>query len=293
VNERDPSDRISTDGDPLPYGRGSVRSDMPTGVNLDNERDKSRRVREMFEAIAGRYDFLNHFLSLNTDRRWRQTCVREVRKRVRVPSPRILDIGCGTADLSLAFSGMGPVVGCDFCQPMLRIGAEKIARNNNRQPVVLLGADALRLPFPGETFDVAVSAFVLRNLASIETGLGEMRRVLRNGGVLAILEFGMPRSAVLGGLYRFYFLCLLPKIGRFISGVDGAYGYLPISVQAFPQAEQLKEKVERAGFRDVRFRLLTGGIAVLVTGIADKTRKKEDRSRNSRDQSEYRRRSGF
>jgi demethylmenaquinone methyltransferase/2-methoxy-6-polyprenyl-1,4-benzoquinol methylase len=103
---------------------------------------------------------------------------------------------------------------------------------------------------------------------SIETGLGEMRRVLRHGGVLAILEFGMPRSPVLGSLYRLYFLRLLPKIGRFVSGVDGAYGYLPVSVQAFPPAEQLKKKVERAGFREVESRLLTGGIAVLVTGIA-------------------------
>jgi demethylmenaquinone methyltransferase / 2-methoxy-6-polyprenyl-1,4-benzoquinol methylase len=230
--------------------------------------DKSRRVREMFGAIAGRYDFLNHFLSLNTDKRWRQTCVREVRKRVGTASPRILDIGCGTADLSLAFSRMGPVFGCDFCHPMLRIGAEKIARTNHHEPILLLGADALSMPFPSEAFDVAVSAFVLRNLVSIENGLAEMRRVLRPGGVVAILDFGMPGSRLLGSLYRFYFLRLLPKIGRFISGVDGAYGYLPSSVQAFPPAEQLKQKVERAGFKDVKCRLLTGGIAALVTGIA-------------------------
>jgi demethylmenaquinone methyltransferase/2-methoxy-6-polyprenyl-1,4-benzoquinol methylase len=240
---------------------------MEDHVN-DREGKKSRRVREMFGAIAGRYDFLNHLLSLNTDKRWRKACVREVWKRISAPEPRILDIGCGTADLSLAFSRMGPVVGCDFCHPMLRIGAEKTARTYNRRPILLLGADALRLPFPGETFDVAVSAFVLRNLASIEAGLDEMRRVLRHGGVLAILEFGMPGSPFLGSLYRFYFLHLLPGIGRFISGVDGAYGYLPSSVQAFPPAGQLKEKVERAGFEDVRFRLLTGGIAVLVTGVA-------------------------
>jgi demethylmenaquinone methyltransferase/2-methoxy-6-polyprenyl-1,4-benzoquinol methylase len=239
---------------------------MRTGVDLEG--DKPRRVREMFGAIAGRYDFLNHFLSLNTDRRWRQTCVREVQKRVCVPEPRILDIGCGTADLSLAFSSIGPVIGCDFCHPMLHVGAEKVARARFRRPILLLGADALSLPFPGGIFDIAVSAFVLRNLASIEAGLGEMRRVLRRGGVLAILEFGMPRSPFLGSLYCFYFLRVLPKIGRFVSGVDGAYGYLPSSVQAFPPAEQLKEKVESTGFKDVKCRLLTGGIAVLVTAIA-------------------------
>jgi demethylmenaquinone methyltransferase/2-methoxy-6-polyprenyl-1,4-benzoquinol methylase len=237
-------------------------------IGTDLESDKPRRVREMFGAIAGRYDFLNHFLSLNADKRWRQTCVHEVGKRIGTPFPTILDIGCGTADLSLAFSGMGPVFGCDFCYPMLRIGAEKVARTNHRQPILLLGADALSMPFPAEIFDVAVSAFVLRNLASIESGLAEMRRVLRPGGILAILEFGMPKSPLLGSLYRFYFLRLLPKIGRFISGVDGAYGYLPSSVQAFLPAEQLKHEVERAGFRNVEYRLLTGGIAVLVTAIA-------------------------
>jgi demethylmenaquinone methyltransferase/2-methoxy-6-polyprenyl-1,4-benzoquinol methylase len=241
---------------------------MQTGVNMDWESEKAHRVRTMFGAIAGRYDFLNHFLSLNTDKLWRHACVREVRKRVRTPVPRILDIGCGTADLSLAFSGMGTVVGCDFCHPMLRIGAEKIARADSHRPILLLGADALSLPFSDARFDVAVSAFVLRNLANIDTGLAEMRRVLRSDGVLAILEFGMPSSRVLGSLYRFYFLHLLPKIGRFVSGVDGPYGYLPSSVQTFPPAEQLKRKVELAGFSGVEHRLLTGGIAVLVTGMA-------------------------
>jgi demethylmenaquinone methyltransferase/2-methoxy-6-polyprenyl-1,4-benzoquinol methylase len=220
----------------------------------------------MFGSIASRYDFLNHFLSANIDRHWRDVCVREVRKRVRVPDPRILDIGCGTADLSLCFSRLGPVVGCDFCQPMLQVGIKKVARIAHRRPILLLGADALELPFADASFDVVVSAFVLRNLADMDRGFREMLRVLRPGGVMSVLEFGMPGVPILGTLYRWYFLQVLPRIGRLISGVDGPYGYLPNSVQAFPPANELKMQAEQAGFVDVATKLLTGGIAILLMG---------------------------
>jgi demethylmenaquinone methyltransferase / 2-methoxy-6-polyprenyl-1,4-benzoquinol methylase len=233
-----------------------------------SDQDKSRKVRDMFGAIAGRYDFLNHFLSANIDRRWRKICLREVSRRILVRSPRILDVGCGTGDLSLAFSRLGPVIGCDFCHPMLRVGAAKIIQSSLRQPVALLGADALMLPFADASFDIVVSAFVLRNLADIDRGLGEMRRILRPGGALGVLEFGMPRMPVLAPLYRFYFLRVLPKLGKLISGVEGPYGYLPASVQSFPPAETLKEKAEQAGFRNVQFKLLTAGVAVLLLGNA-------------------------
>ncbi len=183
----------------------------------------------MFGAIAGRYDFLNHFLSANIDRRWRGICVREIQKRIPASPPRILDVGCGTADLSLAFARLGPVVGCDFCHPMLVIGAQKISKSPHPS-IALLGADALRLPFADASFDAVVSAFVLRNLSDMDLGLREMRRVLRPGGVMGFLEFGMPRIPLLGGLYRIYFLRILPKLGKMISGVDGPYGYLPSSV---------------------------------------------------------------
>jgi demethylmenaquinone methyltransferase/2-methoxy-6-polyprenyl-1,4-benzoquinol methylase len=233
--------------------------------------DKSRRVRDMFGAIAGRYDFLNHFLSANLDRQWRQVCVQEIEKRIPLPLPKVLDVGCGTADLSLAFSRLGPVVGCDFCHPMLRIGAQKISATGRHLPVSLLEADALVLPLADASFDVVVSAFVLRNLAGIDQGLREMRRVLRPAGFLGILEFGMPRVPLLAPLYRWYFLRLLPKIGKLVSGVDGPYGYLPASVQAFPPVEELKKRVERAGFENVEYRLLTAGIAILL--VAQRTLK--------------------
>ncbi len=223
-------------------------------------------MREMFGAIAGRYDFLNHFLSLNIDRYWRGVCVQAVRARLPHPGPQVLDIGCGTGDLSLAFSSLGPVVGCDFCHPMLRIGAGKTARGRHGHLIQVVEADALQLPFSDRSFDVVVSAFVLRNLANTRKGLEEMRRVIRPGGILGILEFGLPREHILGVLYRFYFSRVLPCLGRLISGVEGPYRYLPESVQAFPEAEGLSRIIAQSGFTDVQFRRLTGGVAVLYLG---------------------------
>lgn len=222
----------------------------------------------MFGSIAGRYDLVNHFLSANVDRRWRKNCVQEIEKRISSPFPKILDIGCGTADLSLAFSRLGPVFGCDFCHPMLRIGADKIAASDTPERISLLEADALVLPFADASFDIAVSAFVLRNLVDIDRCFHETRRILRPGGVMGVLEFGMPRSSFPAALYRWYFLRILPKLGRRISGVDGPYGYLPASVQAFPAVEQLKDKAEQAGFVNVECKRLTGGIAILLIGEA-------------------------
>jgi demethylmenaquinone methyltransferase / 2-methoxy-6-polyprenyl-1,4-benzoquinol methylase len=228
--------------------------------------EKSRSVRDMFGSIATRYDFLNHFLSANLDRRWRQVCVKEMKKRTRSASPLILDVGCGTADLSIAFSGVGTVIGCDFCHPMLCLGKKKTSEHRSEHHIELLEADALMLPFPDKTFDIVVSAFVLRNLADIHQGLSEMRRVLRPGGLFGILDFGMPRWPLLAQLYRFYFLKILPRLGKLLSGVDGPYGYLPNSVQAFPPVEELRQKAEQAGLIQVEYRRLTAGIAVLLMG---------------------------
>ena len=230
---------------------------------------KAQKVRAMFGGIAERYDFLNHFLSANLDRGWRRACVREVLRQTGTASPKILDIGCGTADLSIAFSDSGPVTGCDFCHEMLVRGIRKTAGRGSRFSINLLEADALALPFPDKTFDVAVSAFVLRNLADMRLGLDEMRRVLRPGGVLGILDFGMPRLPFVRQLYSFYFLKILPRLGRWISGADGPYRYLPESVQNFPSAEELKEKAGDAGFGNIRVRRLTAGVAVLLIGIRE------------------------
>jgi demethylmenaquinone methyltransferase/2-methoxy-6-polyprenyl-1,4-benzoquinol methylase len=234
----------------------------------DRKSEKAQNVREMFGVIARRYDFLNHFLSGNIDRRWRRSCVREVSRRLACSRPAILDIGCGTGDLSLAFSELGPVVGCDFCHPMLQIGRDKITSHRSSHPISLLEADALVLPFQDGCFDVVVSAFVLRNLADARSGLREMRRVLRDGGVLGVLDFSMPRIPVIGALYRFYFLRVLPRLGAIISGVDGPYKYLPDSVGNFPGPDELLDLIANAGFEKGEYRLLSGGIAVLLLARA-------------------------
>ncbi len=238
-------------------------------MNRSTVEDKAGRVRDMFGRIAGKYDFLNHFLSGNIDRRWRRICVKEIRRRNGVPHPKILDMGCGTGDLSIAFSSMGNVFGCDFCLPMLCIGRKKVVKGSCTDRIHLAGADALALPFPDGSFDIAVSAFVLRNLADIGLGFREARRVLKRGGLVGVLDFGMPKVPVLAPVYRWYFQRILPQIGRMVSGVEGPYGYLPDSVQKFPALQRLKEIAENSGFRDVECLELTAGIAVLLTGRAD------------------------
>jgi len=223
----------------------------------------AKAVKEMFGSIAGRYDFLNHFLSGNIDRVWRRNCVKEVAGRLDVERPIILDVGCGTGDLSLSFSRLGDVVGCDFCHPMLLIGKRKVGRARSRHRIELLEGDALGLPFADCSFDAVVSAFLLRNLADIGAGLQEMRRVLRRKGVLCILDFAIPESPVFGKLFGFYFTRVLPRLGRTISGVDGPYNYLPESVQSFPPPERIKHLIGAAGFDCAEIRRFTGGIAVL------------------------------
>jgi demethylmenaquinone methyltransferase/2-methoxy-6-polyprenyl-1,4-benzoquinol methylase len=151
---------------------------------------------------------------------------------------------------------------------MLVRGIRKTKGRDSRFPVNLLEADALALPFPDKTFDVVVSAFVLRNLADMRRGLGEMRRVLRPGGVLGILDFGMPRLPIVRQVYGFYFLKVLPRIGRWVSGANEPYQYLPSSVQNFPSAEELKKKAGDAGFCEIQIRRLTAGVTVILTGIS-------------------------
>lgn len=224
---------------------------------------KARAVREMFGRIAPRYDLLNHLLSANIDRRWRRVCAGEVRKKLAASPARILDVGCGTGDLAIEFSRLGPVTGCDFSCPMLEIGRRKARDAAPLNRVDLLAGDGLKIPFRDASFDVVVSAFVLRNLSDLDNGLREMRRVLRPGGVLAALEFAIPRVPVLGALYRFYFVWILPLLGDAVSGVPGAYRYLPQSVRAFPPPEEIKKIIAATGFTTVESKSLSAGIAVL------------------------------
>ena len=242
--------------------------------------DKSpARVQQMFGEIAGRYDFLNRLLSLGIDRSWRRKTVQLVPPEGDGP---ILDVCTGTADLALAYwrAGRGqlPVVGTDFCEPMLAIGREKCRRagaagsgdaGTAAMPaaVTLLAADTLRLPFPDHTFQIVCVAFGLRNLSDTDAGLREMTRVCRPGGRVAVLEFSTPTAWPLGTLYGWYFRRVLPRIGQALArNTQAAYNYLPQSVGHFPQGEELAQRMAAAGLRDVWFKRFTLGVATLYVG---------------------------
>lgn len=226
----------------------------------------------MFSGISRRYDFLNHLLSLNRDRSWRKrtALALEIRKE-----DRILDACTGTGDLALELSGYvdtesgGHVIGTDFCPEMVAIGERKrLERDEER--CSLLVADTLKLPYADETFDAVTVAFGIRNLCDLEAGLRELRRVLKPGGRIALLEFTPPRGAFLRSLFALYLLPLLPWIGRVFSrsskGAE-AYSYLPASVMDFPDPERLEELLRQTGFDSVRHRLMTAGIVALHLGL--------------------------
>ena len=217
----------------------------------------------MFTAIAPRYDFLNHLLSLNVDRRWRRCAVRRLGWEQR-PDGVFLDVCAGTLDLAatLARTGgfAGSVIGADFVVPMLARGRGKAPR------LAAVGADALALPFADASFDGAMVAFGVRNLADLDAGFIEVARVLRTGARLVVLEFTTPRFAPLRAAYLFYVRRILPAIGRAVSKHRDAYSYLPESVLAFPEPEALAGRLVSAGFRDVAFELLTGGICAVHHG---------------------------
>lgn len=219
----------------------------------------------MFGQIAPWYDFLNHALSLNIDKRWRTKTTRLV-----PPEPDagpILDLCTGTGDLALAYHRAAkeavPIVGADFCHEMLVRAGEKAAKTGIR----FVEADAQALPFPDNTFQIVTVAFGLRNVTDTDRGLAEIVRVARPGGRIAILEFSRPRNRLFGRLYTFYFRHVLPKVGQLLSrSAENAYKYLPESALRFPDYEALAEKMRAHGLEDVQFTPFTFGIATLYTG---------------------------
>ena len=220
----------------------------------------------MFERVAPRYDFLNHLLSFGRDIAWRRKTARSLRTWLERPGTVSADVCCGTGDLALALSrfSAGPVIGADFCHPMLRLAREKAARTPSSPRFI--GADTLALPFRDGSIDVISAAFGFRNLANYTRGLEEMFRVLKPQGVAAILEFSRVDVPVLGPLFRFYFRKILPRIGTVISGVAGPYQYLPDSVALFPNQEKLASMMREAGFSNVRYQNFFLGAAALHLG---------------------------
>ena len=237
---------------------------MPTSL-LDK---REARIRRMFGAIAPSYDLLNHLLSLNIDKLWRRRTTRLVPPSGTAP---ILDLCTGTGDLALAYDraagGRVRIMGADFCHEMLVRAVAKTEKRQASERIKFLEADAQRLPFPDNSFEITTVAFGLRNIIDTDRGLAEMARVTRPGGRVAILEFSQPRGRLFGRLYRFYFRRILPRIGQAISrSRDNAYHYLPASVLEFPDGEALAERLRRQGLVNVRWYSFTFGIASLYVG---------------------------
>jgi demethylmenaquinone methyltransferase / 2-methoxy-6-polyprenyl-1,4-benzoquinol methylase len=223
-------------------------------------------VRQMFGEIAHRYDFLNHFLSVSVDRRWRRLAAKKIEELVRGIRPSLcLDLCSGTGDLAIELHQRlkVPVIASDFCHPMLMRSLSKTRGLQLDGPIRTVEADSLEIPFRTGAFDAVTIAFGLRNLEDPTKGLQEMRRVLRPDGALLILEFSRPVVPIVRPAFEFYFHHILPRLGAWISGQKTAYAYLPDSVGRFPSQNELAAMMEKAGMRNVAYRNLSGGIAAL------------------------------
>lgn len=226
------------------------------------------RIRKLFGEIAPWYDFLNHVLSLNIDKRWRTI----VSKRVPpIGTEPILDLCTGTGDLALTYDrasgGTVPIVAADFCHEMLVLAADKFNRQHAADRIRIVEADAQHLPFPDSHFQIVSNSFGLRNITDPNRGLYEMIRVTRPGGRVAILEFSKPRNRHLRSIYLGYFRSMLPRIGQFFCRNDQqAYRYLPESVLKFPDGEEMLAKLRSHGLSKVVEFPLTFGIATLYVG---------------------------
>lgn len=247
---------------------GEAAKSQVFGASPEGAKDAqaaSRAIRDMFTAIAPRYDLLNHLLSANVDKLWWRRTARSFAVTLARPDTKVLDLCCGTGDMAFALRRQGSkcqITGADFSHAMLVRAA---AKSNQSQRMRWLEADALRLPFPDESFDLVTSAFGFRNLADYDAGLREVRRVLKPGGECGILEFSEPGGTP-GKLYNVYFKSVLPRIGRLISGSPGAYSYLPASVQRFPDPDEMIERMKVAGFSEPSWSRYTFGIAGLYRG---------------------------
>lgn len=216
-------------------------------------------VRAMFNSIAWRYDWANRLLSLGVDRLWRKRLRRRLSRLPLPPSPRILDICCGTGDLAMEISPLGKVVGVDFSHSMLLYAQKKSPLRTGPSPD-WVEADGLHLPFPQGVFLVAAVAFGIRNFEDLATGLRELARVLQPGGHLAILEFSTPAGWFFSRLYRFYFQSILPWLGGWITGNRDAYRYLPTSVSLFSSPGEVKNLLEKEGLISLEHESWTLGI---------------------------------
>ncbi len=238
----------------------------PAKVLPDSSSNLSKKdqVADMFNNIAGNYDFLNHFLSMGIDKGWRRKAIAEVAK---IQPKQILDVATGTGDLAIAASRLQPqqIIGIDIANQMLDIGRKKVKEQGLDGMITLQYGDSEALPFGNDQFDAITCAYGVRNFENLEAGLKEMSRVMRDGGKLAILEFSHPKQFPVKQLYKFYFRYILPVLGKMVSKHSTAYTYLPESVMAFPEGSVFTEMLNRCGFKDAKARPLTLGITTLYT----------------------------
>ena len=237
----------------LPYDKGSA--------------GKKAEVREMFDNISGTYDGLNRVLSFGIDQGWRK---RLILRLVSIEPHRVLDVATGTADLAIAEARatQAEVIGLDLSPGMLEVGRKKVSHHHLGDRITLVVGDSEALPYPDASFDAVTVAFGVRNFENLEKGLAEIRRVLKPGGLLLVLEFGRPKSALVRAGYNFYSATLLPFVGRLVSKDARAYSYLPESVRAFPSGPDFIAILHRVGFSAPRFTPLTFGICMFYEGTA-------------------------
>lgn len=221
---------------------------------------KKEYIRKMFAGISHRYDFLNHFLSLGLDKYWRRCAV------AKLPSGLILDVCSGTGDVAIEVSKKNSVVASDFCEEMLILCSHKIKKKNIAN-IHCIQNDAENLSFRDNTFNGAIVAFGIRNVADIEKALSEMHRVVKKGGKVVILEFSLPENKVFKSIYYLYFQKILPFVGGAVSKKKGAYSYLPSSVMAFPKRREFVRLMYGAGLADIEFHDLTFGIVTVYAGV--------------------------
>jgi demethylmenaquinone methyltransferase/2-methoxy-6-polyprenyl-1,4-benzoquinol methylase len=227
---------------------------------------KKQQVARMFDSISNKYDFLNHFLSLGIDIRWRKKAI----KLLAPGNPKlILDVATGTGDFAVEALTLNPdkVLGVDISEGMLEVGRKKMKDRGLDSKIELHTGDSENLPFEENKFDAVIVAFGVRNFENLEKGLAEMRRVLKPGGRVVVLEFSKPRSFPFKQLYHFYFTFILPKIGKLVSRDPAAYTYLPESVQAFPDGEKFVTILNQLGYKETACKPLTLGISSLYTAI--------------------------
>ena len=227
---------------------------------------KKNQVARMFDGIAHRYDFLNHFFSLGIDVLWRKSCIRILRNE---QPEKLLDVATGTADFAIEAVRMGldvHVTGVDISAGMLDVGREKIAARGWNDRIELIQGDSVALPFDDDSFDAFTVAFGVRNFEDLQGGLEDMLRVLKPGAMGLVLEFSKPKHFPIKQVFGLYFKHIMPTVGKWVSKDPAAYTYLPESVQAFPEGEAFLDEMRKAGYVDVKAKGLTGGIATIYTG---------------------------